>query len=441
MLRSVAARSLLLALAALAALAAPAAAVPTVSGEFDVPGLGSNGKLVQGPDGNMWATLGGPVNDVARITPEGAVTEYDLDAGIMGTSGIAVGPDLSLWVTYTNGLAKFNNAAPTTTVTKYTINAIAGNSPIVTGPDNSLWIATKDKLLRSGLAQPDEPFPVNVPGLDPKDIDVAGQLLVVADFGGSRVLTSTTAGVLGETKVGGGPQGVAGNPNGQYAFSQPTNEPREFGLLAPGAAPIITPVPGKDPFGVALGSDGAYWAPEFNSDGLLRVTATGVVTGVTGFAKGSAPRQIAAGPGNTLWVTLEMTKKIGRVSGLEPPLGPPPPPATIPTTKIAKGPKDVVKTTKNRAKVSFRFSSGDPAASFQCRLIALTPKGTGKKKPAAASKQAKIKLPAFKACKSPRSYRLKPGRYRFQVRAVNAAGADLTPAKRTFKVVRVFPID
>ena len=53
-MRRFAPRSLLLALLALGLLAAPAVAVPTVSGEFDVPGISSNNKLVLGPDGNIW---------------------------------------------------------------------------------------------------------------------------------------------------------------------------------------------------------------------------------------------------------------------------------------------------------------------------------------------------------------------------------------------------
>jgi hypothetical protein len=266
---------------------------------------------------------------------------------------------------------------------------------------------------------------------------------VIADF--KRILEVSTAGVAaGEHKILNQSQGVAGNPNGQYAFSQPTEEPREFGVVTPGLAPIVTLVPGKDPFGVALGSDGAYWAPEFNSDGLLRITPAGVVTGLTGFAKGSAPRQIAAGPDNTLWVTLEMTKKVGRVSGLEPPSvisAPPPPPVVKPETKIEKGPQGKKGTTRKLGKAKFKFSSTDPAATFECRLLKLTKKTSGKNAKAAARGKAVPKRTpvVFKPCKSPKAYWLPVGSYRFEVRAVNAAGADPTPAKRSFHVVRILP--
>ncbi|HEX5608815.1 MAG TPA: hypothetical protein VFX45_01845 [Solirubrobacterales bacterium] len=430
MLRRTATLALLTGLLALGA-AVPALAAPAVTGEFDVPGLGNNNKLVQGPDNNIWVTLnGGNGKDVAKITPEGGVTEYNLEA--VTASGITVGPDGRLWITRNGGLISFEPGNPEGTKQLTPIVEIGISHSIVRGPDNNLWVATDNALLRIPVeagGKAGAPKAFEVAGLSPKDIDVAGSLLVVADFAGSRVVTSTTDGNIDEHKVGGGVQGVAGNPNGQYAFSQPTAEPREFGLFAPGAAPIITQIPGKDPFGVALGSDGAYWAPEFNSDGLLRMTATGAVTGLPGFAKNSAPRQITAGPNNTLWVTLEMTKKVGRVSGLEPPVTnppPPPPPPKAPETKIDKGPKGKVKIKGKKAKVTFRFSSPDANASFECRVTRAT-KGKAK---------ASRVIP-FAGCKSPKPYSLKPGTYRFEVRAVLSGVTDLSPATRSFKVIRV----
>jgi hypothetical protein len=102
-------------------------------------------------------------------------------------------------------------------------------------------------------------------------------------------------------------------------------------------------------------------------------------------------------------------------------------PRRVPETTIDKGPKGKVITHGKRAKVKFRFSSSEPGTSFECRLVRLPRKG--RKAP---------KAPPFKGCSSPQKYKLKPRRYRFEVRAVLAGiGADATPAKRSFKVVRV----
>jgi len=42
---------------------------------------------------------------------------------------------------------------------------------------------------------------------------------------------------------------------------------------------------------------------------------------------------------------------------------------------------------------------------------------------------------SFSACRSPKTYKqLKPGKHTFEVRAFNAAGADPTPAKKSFTI-------
>lgn len=68
----------------------------------------------------------------------------------------------------------------------------------------------------------------------------------------------------------------------------------------------------------------------------------------------------------------------------------------------------------HRHKVTFRFSSSLPGASFECFY-------TG----------------GWTPCESPQRFRhLKPGRYRFKVRAVANGQRDPTPAKFLFKIVR-----
>ncbi|HEY2478869.1 MAG TPA: PQQ-binding-like beta-propeller repeat protein [Solirubrobacterales bacterium] len=72
-------------------------------------------------------------------------------------------------------------------------------------------------------------------------------------------------------------------------------------------------------------------------------------------------------------------------------------------------------------RVTFRFAS-EAGAGFECRLQRIP--RTSAHSPAPAP---------FRRCASPRTYRhLAHGRYRFQVRAVNAAGPDRSPAGRRF---------
>jgi hypothetical protein len=69
--------------------------------------------------------------------------------------------------------------------------------------------------------------------------------------------------------------------------------------------------------------------------------------------------------------------------------------------------------------VSFKFTSSDPEASFECRLDG------GK----------------YRRCSSPQLYLVKATasfrKHTFQARAADAAGVDPTPASRAFRLRRV----
>lgn len=415
-------------LAALLLVPGSAVAAPFVNGIFPLGSeVGTNNKIVAGPDGNIWLTVEGGTKDVARVTPAGQVTEFELD-GVEGAQGIASGPEGNLWVPTINQVTRFSPADPENTDKTFTIATIANDGQIVAGPDGFMWVASNENLDRFNPADPEgQKQNFAVAGLKPKDIDVAGSLIAIADSDGekSRIVTFTTSGTQADLAIASGSQGVAGNPGGQIAYSAPLAEPEQVGLITPPGPAQPIPVPG-DPFGVAFGPDGAYWVAQFAQGGLTRFTTTGQTTFLGGLPIES-PRQITAGPGNTLWVTLTKMGEPGvaRISGVEVDvINPLPPPLATPETKIDKGPKKVVKTRKAKARVKFRFSSSTPSAGFQCSL---------RRK----SKKAQKAIVVFRGCKSPKRYKLRPGRYRFQVRAVSGGLIDPTPAVRKFKIKRI----
>lgn len=372
----------------------------------------------------MWVTLGGNGKDVARIVPSsGEVKEFELGTTINTGITAAYG---KLWVTSERHLTSFEPSDPTTTEVTVEISDITGFKSITAGPDGNLWIAATGALIKVPPGNLADAVTIELFTLSPRDIDVAGQRIVIADSGGDRILAATPEaaerGEFDEYKSIENPEGVAGLPNGQIGFSTADG----FGYLTPPGPPQLTSAPGTTPTGVAVGPDGAFWAAEPFVTASVARFGPGVepLTVAPGFA--TRPRQIAAGPENTLWVTLEPTgpatlPAVGRISGVEAPT--PPPAAREPQTQIKRGPKKTLKTTAKRALASFRFSSLDSGASFECRLVARAVK---------ASKTAR-----FRPCKSPKTYRLRPGRYRFEVRAVLAGVVDKSPAKRGFRVVRV----
>jgi hypothetical protein len=101
---------------------------------------------------------------------------------------------------------------------------------------------------------------------------------------------------------------------------------------------------------------------------------------------------------------------------VSPPPAPPaaPAPPAPPETILGKHPRKIVRTRRATAKVTFGFSSPTLGASFQY----------------------KIDRAPFRSCASPRSYRLKPGRHTFRVRAKAASGTDPTPATFPFRIRR-----
>jgi Ca2+-binding RTX toxin-like protein len=101
-----------------------------------------------------------------------------------------------------------------------------------------------------------------------------------------------------------------------------------------------------------------------------------------------------------------------------PATSPPPLPrdTTPPRTRILHRPSRVVPIRGRRRTVVFAFASSEPGSSFRCRLD----RGP------------------FRPCRSPRRYRVGPGRHTVRIFAVDPAGnADRTPAVFRFRVRRV----
>jgi streptogramin lyase len=397
-----------------------ASAAPAVDGEFPIPnGVATDNDIVEGPDGNMWVTLEGTqgTNGVARITPAGNVTEFPLP----NTSyGIAVGPDDNLWVSTTIGVIKVPPADPGN-ATPYNVGLSNGRG-IVAGPDDKMWVTGTDQLVSFDVADPEGTADSTaIAGMAPHGMSVGSDgLLWIAD-GNGRVISATAADTPTVTpydiqiNAAGGAQDVAGGPNGQVAYAAPTTDPQTVGRINPGGDPLVTELVASDPFGVTFAPDGAYWVARSQTNDLLRLTPDGKTTTLRGFkdSGGVGPRKIAPGPNNTLWVTLDTPEKVARVTGVKPK-------AKNPSTEIDRTPdrKLEAKGRKGKAKARFKFSSSASKAGFQCSL------------------RPKARKPRFKDCESPATYKLRPGKYRFAVRAVLAGAKDRTPATFSFKVVR-----
>jgi streptogramin lyase len=444
--------------------AASAQAAPAITGTFDLPEKPTQNPPALGPDGNVWVTLQNAGNDYASVTPAGVVTPYD-SPDISGASGITVGPDGNMWITGTGYVGRFSTANPTS-VTKTDTIVIGSSNHIVVGPDGNLWTGSDGKVVK--ITPTNTPtitgFPTGVSGFVAKGIASAGGKLWVANGDNSAtggivpISTDGTPGTL--IPAGKQVQQIAAGLNGQLAYTSPIG-PETIGLIDNGVARPQTPVENVDPFGIIFGQDEAYWTPQFGGDTLARYTADGAYTVPISFPTGSGPRFATQGAGDTIWVGLETTQKIVRISGIEKPDTAPPVISALKltNTKFKVGTKKtalVAKAKKMPAKTgtTIKYTLSENATTSIAVLKGAAGRTSGAfcVKPTAKLKKAK-KCTRYVLVKTLtrlqlagansvafsgriESKKLKPGKYRFAITAKDAKG-NMSPAStKSFTIVK-----
>jgi virginiamycin B lyase len=228
--------------------------------------------IATGPDGAIWFTEEDNTGGVARLNPDGSVSE--LRAGVTNgfTAGrrpqaMTTGSDGRLWFAEDGapgGLARVNKDDTVTEVTAGMTSGFVANAapgPLTTGSDGALWFA------------------------DPVGIGRVGRM----------------------------------DPNITPSVTE----------LNGGITPGFTGAAG--PFGITTGRDGAIWFTESGQPGAIaRVNANGTVSefkaGQTpGFTANTGLRSLATGPDGNLWFTEVTAGSIGRLVQVPTPSTPAPP--------------------------------------------------------------------------------------------------------------------
>lgn len=444
--------------------ASGAFAAPAITGEFSL--VEEPGQLALGPDGNMWVSLHSMDPDFAKVAPDGTVTPITAtDPAVSFPNGMVKGPDGNMWATETNHVVKFSVTNPAAAVPTV-INDIGGAQEIIVGPDGNLWTASQDKLIKIPPGNPAGFTSYPVAGLSARGIAVGGDgRLWIADATG-RIVPVTTGGVVGTPiTLGGMIQDVASAPNNQLAYSNPGTNPESLGLVNNGVAQAPhTFAVAPDPFGVTYARDDAFWYAQFATNDVGRMSSSGVYTSLGTFSAGSNPRFIAEGAGDTLWVTLEQGKKIGRISGV---VASNPVDSIAPTiTKLGLTQSKFAVSTKRTAVIAkakkkksiptgttIRLTLSEPASlSIQVlkrtkgkrsgKLCVKPSKKLRKKhncaryanvKTLTRSGKAGAELVAFSGRIGSR--KLKPGKYRFAITAMDTAGNRSKTALQSFTIV------
>jgi streptogramin lyase len=223
-------------------------------------------------DGSLWIAESGQDGAIARVTKEGAVTEFRTGLTPSDPWDITVGPDKNLWFV-SRAPAFVGRVTRTGDITEFSSGLTPNSMPsaITAGPDGNLWFTESADPGRIGRITPDGEITENSIGLTP-----------------NRAPTDITTG-----------------PDGNLWF---TENGGAIGRITPdGEITEFTKglSPGSRPTGIALGPDGALWFTDSGSPGRIgRITKHGDITEYRkGLTPDRAPWMITPGPDGNMWFT------------------------------------------------------------------------------------------------------------------------------------------
>jgi virginiamycin B lyase len=262
--------------------------------------------ITAGPDGNLWATTYcascGSLN-LARITLQGAVTEYPLVAasGAPYYMPIARGADGNLWIGVSSTL--FRYVIATGTVTAFPVSIFATVADLTSGADGNLWLATGTTVTRCTTAGACVPFARNRTDLYVYHIAAGPDGNVwfpqTTDNTGDGVIGRITpAGVITDYNLPCCPQpfAVTGGPDGNVWFTQIGAVGRITSAGAVTLFPDANTYAGAAP-AITTGADGNLWFTHRDGQ-FARLTPQGTLDT---YGEGGTGEIVSAADG-TLWM-------------------------------------------------------------------------------------------------------------------------------------------
>lgn len=242
------------------------------------PGAGV-GWVTRGTDGAMWFTERF-TDKIGRVDNLGRISEYTIPTPSSVPQGVVMDENAIVWFTEQSGNKIGRLDTTTGAITEYTVPTPgAGPLGLALGPDGALWF-TERNAAKIGRMTTDGTFTEYglTPGASPQRIVAAADgALWFTELGANHVGRITTDGTLTEYPMpaGAGPVGIAVEP-----------------------------------------SDSAVWVVEFSGNKIARVALDGTVTNEFEIpSPNSAPLQITAGSGGTLWFSESFLSPTGNKIG------------------------------------------------------------------------------------------------------------------------------
>jgi hypothetical protein len=233
-----------------------------------------------------------------------------------------------------------------------------------------------------------------------------------SDYCDTAVLASCTYG------AGEGTQNAAGVGQGfaQVDLAYVISQSISFTSTAPGAATVGGSY-AVSATGGASGSPVAFSIDPSSSPGACALSGASVAFTGTGSCQIDANQ--AAGHGYSAAAQADQRFTIAAVPS--PAGGGPPGSLSMTAPPFASIRKIATNSHTHRVKITFTASGS--VTGYQCAVVHLK-----------AGRHAKQPKPAFSACASPESYKLKAGSYVFYVRAVGPGGTQAPAASKSFKL-------
>ena len=300
-------------------LGAAAIAAPPIGAlkQFKVPTANSEPfAITNGSDGNRWFTEGTDFTNappkIARITPDGLITEIPVDCNGCILTDIIQGPDNILYFTSNDPFLGRYNWETGTFMDAVTIpdsGALAGKLA-VHGDDVWFTDFNNDSLWRYDI--PTGQF-TQFPVPEPSDavVDSAGAVWFSAPLDGSVDRLDPATGAVEAFPVTGLiPRQLTIAADGQIWFTS-RFVPQGVGRLDPVTGAVTTfPTPDNPgPEGIAASPDGTVWFTQSTKGNIARIDNDGVIT-ETKTIKASDPLFIAVAPNGDPWYTMEAADKV-----------------------------------------------------------------------------------------------------------------------------------
>lgn len=301
---------------------AAAEAAPSAKfSQFKIPTENSSPRqITQAADGNFWFTQSfiydenADPQSVARITPEGDVTEYPV-CSFCFPGDIVQGSDGNLY--FTKNDAPLGRITADGTLLPDVGEPFQFNGGSVAAHDDDIWITDFNNRSLWRYDIPTEVFTEFSPtdsNVIPADVTVAadGTVWFTDSLQGQVGRLDAVSGTFTMVDVAGTPRQISLASDGSVWFTKRFT-PQGVGRLDPATSVVTEFAMDGGPEDLASGPNGTMWVTRSAAGNIAQINADGIVLNESKTIKASEPFGITASSNGDPWFTMLQGNKIARL--------------------------------------------------------------------------------------------------------------------------------